>query len=314
MRIGILEPKDFSQKALNSLKDIGRVEFLKGSDKIDDFCRDKEIIFTRLKYKIDSKLIDRAINLRYICTPTTGLNHIDANYAISKGIKIMSLQNENAFLSNIRATPEHAIGLILSLLRNYKFAFLNKENRKWNRDKFWGYELYKNKIGIIGYGRVGKILATFLKAFIAEVYIYDINKNIQKNEGVQQTHSIEELIEESNIILLCASYSDNNYKFFNKKYIDLLKHKFFINISRGELLDEEYLIKKIKKNHFKGIAIDVICDETNSNNNLNRFLKLTENGNFILTPHIAGATYNSINLTEDFIVEKLLKDTLSNSK
>ncbi len=161
---------------------------------------------------------------------------------------------------------------------------------------------------------MGKILATFLKAFIAEVYIYDINKNIQKNEGVQQTHSIEELIEESNIILLCASYSDNNYKFFNKKYIDLLKHKFFINISRGELLDEEYLIKKIKKNHFKGIAIDVICDETNSNNNLNRFLKLTENGNFILTPHIAGATYNSINLTEDFIVEKLLKDTLSNSK
>ncbi len=94
----------------------------------------------------------------------------------------------------------------------------------------------------------------------------------------------------------------------NLKFIDLLKDKYFINTSRGELLNENYLIKKIEENHFKGIALDVISNETQKKNNLDKFISLRKNRNFILTPHIAGLTYESIHKTEEFIVRKLMEE------
>ena len=115
--------------------------------------------------------------------------------------------------------------------------------------------------------------------------------------------SINKLIEKSNIVILSASHTEDNYEFFDKKYIDLLKNKYFINTARGELVDEEYLIEKIEENFFKGVAIDVIQNEQ-SNNNLDKLLNLIEANNLIVTPHIAGATYSSMYRTEEFVVNK----------
>lgn len=184
-------------------------------------------------------------------------------------------------------------------------SFLNLGNKKWDRYKYWGQELFENNIGIIGFGRVGKLLAKYFKCFGANVFFYDIDPGIKSKDNSTRVNSIKRLIEVSNIILLCVSYSPENNEFFNKKYIDLLENKFFINTSRGELIDEDYLMKKIEENHFKGIALDVISNETEMNNNLNNFVKLTEKRNFILTPHIAGLTLDSVHKTEDFIVRKL---------
>ena len=99
------------------------------------------------------------------------------------------------------------------------------------------------------------------------------------------------MISKCNVISLCASYELTSLKFFNKAYIDLLKDKFFVNTSRGELIDEKYLLKKVNENFFKGIAIDVIKDESKNKNNLDEFLNVDKSINFIITPHIAGATY-----------------------
>ena len=303
MQIGIIEPQDFSLRALTFLSDLGNVSKFE-SGKIEDFLVDKDIIFVRLNYYFDTHILSNANKLKYICTPTTGLNHLDLDYLRKKNIKVISLKGEFEFLSDIRATSEHTFGLILSLLRNYKNAIsTTKEN--FSRDLYKGDEIFNNSIGIIGFGRIGILLAKYIEAFNGNCFFYDTDTTIKEIYGAKRLNSVEQLISKCNVITLCASYEVTSNKFFNKAYIDLLKDKFFINTSRGELINEKYLLKKIKENFFKGIAIDVIRDESKENNNLDEFLNIDKSINFIITPHIAGATFTSMKRTEEFIVGKL---------
>lgn len=309
MQIGILEPKDFSIKVIEKLKTFSEVG-LYNDENLEEFLLNKNILFIRLNYFIGSKFLDSCPQLKFICTPTTGLNHIDIKEVKKRNIQIISLKNEFTFLNTIRATPEHTFGLVLSLLRNYKEAFLNSKNCGWDRDLYKGNELYGKNIGIIGFGRVGSILAKYFVAFDCKIRHYDSDTSKDSNISVKM-NSLFDLILSSDIVVLCASYSEEYNSFFDKSYIDLLEDKYFINTSRGELIDENYLINKISNGFFSGVALDVINNETFKNNNLEKLLKLTEKNNLIITPHIAGATYESMWKTEEFIFSKL-KESICN--
>lgn len=300
-KIGILEPDNFSKRAFSSLKEIGRVSLFTKGD-LRSFIKDKEIIFIRFKNFISNDFLNSAPRLKYICSPTTGLNHLDLKEIKKRKIKVISLKDEARSLCNVRAAPEHILGLTLALLRNYKNIFLSLRNKEQDINSFLGDEIYNNKIGIIGFGRIGRILARYFNGLSAEVYFYDINKKIREAYGAKKISDLAELINNSNIICLCASYSPENRKFFNKKYIDLLKNKYFINASRGELVDEGYLFRKTGQNFFRGVALDVVSSEFKKGNN---FKKLMKNCNVIITPHIGGSTFNSRWKTEEFIVKKL---------
>lgn len=305
MLIGILEPEDFSEKAIQKLNKIGDVQrYING--RRDQFVSDKEVLFVRLKHYIDNNLLKRARNLKYICTPTTGLIHIDQEEISKMGIEIISLKDESQFLQSIRATPEHAFGLTLALLRRYKEAFLNSRNSKWDRDRYKGYEVNNSHVGIIGFGRVGDLLARYFKAFNANVYYYDTDKKQKPRHGAIKMNSLNTLIQKAEIIILAASYDMNKQYILDRYKIDMMKDKYLINISRGELIEEKHLIKCIREGHFKGVALDVIDSENKRNNNLAALIKATNN-NLIITPHIAGATYSSMHRTEEFIADKLIR-------
>lgn len=303
--IGIVEHKDFSHEAIRLLEGLGKVFFFdEEKESISEFINTKTCIFVRLKYFFNKDIISPDTKLKYICSPTTGLNHFDLDYIAGKGIQVISLKGETEFLNTIAATPEHTLGLALSLLRNYKGAFLSTDNTGWNRELYKGYELKDINAGIIGMGRVGNILCRYLSAFDAKVRYYDTDGGAANRYNAQKSESIEELIENSEIVFLCASYSRENEAFMSMKYIDLLKDKFFVNTSRGELIDEEHLMKRLEDDYFKGVALDVIANET-KDNNLCRLVKLTDGRNLIITPHIAGATYQSMWNTEIFTANKL---------
>lgn len=305
MQIGILEPQDFSDKAINELKLLGHVSYYKNGN-IYDFIKDKKILFVRLNFFLGKDLLENAKNLKYICTPTTGLNHLDLNYLKHKNISVISLKGESKFLSDIRATSEHTFGLILSLLRNYKNAF-SSSKKFLDRDLYKGNEIFQNSIGIIGFGRVGKLLAKYIQVFGGNSFFYDRDKSKKEIFKSKKLDSIKELISRSNIVCLCASYDVENHEFFDKKYIDLLENKYFINTSRGELVDELYLIKKIKNHFFKGVAIDVFQNESKQKNNIDKFHSINKDLNFIMTPHISGATFTSMARTEEFITKKIVR-------
>jgi D-3-phosphoglycerate dehydrogenase len=164
--------------------------------------------------------------------------------------------------------------------------------------------VYKNTIGIIGLGRVGKIIAKYYSAFEATVYYYDI-EDIDFNHAIK-CDSIETLIEKSRVIILCANYTPENEKMIGFSQLYLMKDKYFINAARGELINETDFLRLIEKKWFKGVAIDVITSETKESAFLKELLSLTAEQNIIITPHIGGATFSSMERTEEYVAEKLV--------
>ena len=305
MKIGILEPLNFSKEAMHILSKIGEVDIFSGKN-LDKFIEEKEILFIRLNFNLNKEFLKKAKNLKIICSPTTGNNHIDMQFIKKNNIKLIYLKGQKKFLNKITATPEHTLGLIISLLRNYKNAFFSIKDKSWNRDNFIGREILGNTIGIIGLGRVGYILASYVESMGAKVIWFDKKKVPSKKNWIQ-TNSLTELISLSNVICLCANFEFGQTPILSERYLKLMENKYLINTSRGELIDENALIKLIKKNKFSGVALDVICNE-NKDNNLKKWeIIYNEGKNLIITPHIAGATFNSMQKTEIYIANLLLK-------
>ncbi len=302
MQIGILESKKFSDDAILFLKKIGQVNIFDGKD-LNKFLNSLDILFVRLSFKIDKVFIDKCSNLKWICSPTTGHNHLDLEYINKKKINVITLRGETKFLKSIKATPEHTFGLILAILRRYGIAFNSIKEGDWNREKCIGEELYNNIVGIIGFGRVGQQVARYCKSFGAKVIYYDI-KDIKSRFDLTKSDNLSDLIKKSRIVVLCADYKSQRPLIIGQKEIKLLQNKFFINSSRGELVDEKFLLETAVNGKFLGIALDVISNE-NSKNNLNEWKELMEKQNVIITPHIGGFTEVSIKKTELFIAEKL---------
>ena len=307
-KIGILEPDGFSVEGLAKLNQLGQVDLFCGQiSHLADFLADKDVLFIRLAYRIDAGFLQQAPCLKVLCTPTTGLTHLVEPDLQARGVTVLSLQGEQEFLQQIRATPEHALGLALSLLRNYRVAFRSADRPEWDRDRYRGHEICGRTIGLIGFGRVGRLLAKYFSALDARVVFYDPDPAIAQQYGAERMGSIEELIAVSEMVMLCASFHEANRGMIDRRKIDLMQGKFFINIARGELIDEAHLIDKINEGFFAGVALDVIERENQPGNRLPLLLPLTSEHNFILTPHIAGATFESMAKTEVFVADKLAR-------
>jgi D-3-phosphoglycerate dehydrogenase / 2-oxoglutarate reductase len=304
MKIGVLEPEDFSVKAIEKLSTVGVVVVYTGGN-VSVFLKDLDVLFIRLGYFIDSNFLQYSKKLKFLCSPTTGHNHIDLKYLNDKNIELVSLRGEREFLNTIRATPEHTFGLILSLIRNYKAAFIHVGLGRWDRDSLKGSELYGKNVGIIGMGRVGMLIAQYCRLFGSKISYFDINK-VSVESDFFSKDSVGSLIESADIVVLCASYDKGMGFILDKEEVKLLKGKFLINTARGELINEKYLIHAIEEGGVSGVALDVISNEEDCER-VKKWSKLSEKySNLIVTPHIAGATVESMERTEVFIVEKLI--------
>ena len=307
IKIGIIESKDFSRKALRELKKIGSLEIYNShSGTLKQFIENKNVIFVRLAHKYGKTLLDGCNDLQVICSPTTGLNHIDLEYTNKRKIKVLSLKNERVFLKTVKSTSEHTLGLTLSLLRQYKRIIKCDYTKEPNRESYKGLDLDSCRVGIIGLGRIGTHLTEYFHAFGSRSHFYDIDSG-KRTKLASKHSSIEDLVQASDVIILSASYSPDNHEIIGSNIIDKMYGKYFINISRGELVSEDYLLKKIKEGHFSGVALDVIQNEQEEKNNLNRIVELTKGDlNFIYTPHVGGATFSSMKKTEEFVTGKLI--------
>lgn len=271
---------------------------------LKNFLSPVKTLFVRLGYKIDTSFLDMAPELRYLCSPTTGYNHIDIDALEVRGIKLLSLRGEREFLETISATSEHTFGLIMALLRRYGKAFSEIKAGVWDRDACRGEEIQDNSVGIIGLGRVGYRVASYCEAFGANVYWYD-PADVPSQPGWKRVHDLSSLIDLSRIVVLCASHNAGQNPLIGESEIKSLQGKYFVNTARGELVDEPRLLSAIRNNVFAGVAIDVVANE-NGDNFLAQWRKLLHSRNVLVTPHIAGATKNSMEKTEMFIAQKFL--------
>ena len=304
----ITESLDFSLEARSLLEahyDVV-IKNIQNENELLTYIKDVEVVFVRLKFYISKEVIDKAVNLKYILTATTGLDHIDVDYFESKGGQVVSLKDAHQFLETISSTAEHTWGLMLALIRRLPQAVVSVNQGFWDRDRFKGHNLQSLKLGILGLGRVGKQVEHYAVAFGMEIGFYDSNPS-KKSERSKSFFSAENLLAWSDIVSVHIPLNEENVNYLNANLLMHLKpNAYLINTSRGLLVDEFAIETLIKQKHLAGYAADVLADELEGIIGDNPLVHLARQGyNVILTPHIAGWTFESHQKLAQTIVDKI---------
>jgi phosphoglycerate dehydrogenase-like enzyme len=198
-------------------------------------------------------------------------------------------------IQEIKASSEYTFLLLLSMFRNMKQIILNKNLDSWRvqEDFLRGYELYGKTVGIIGFGRNGKNMAKYCKAFGMNVFFYDPYYT-SKNYIGHQCHSLKELCVKVDALILTVTSSKETKNLITSEILDLLKPGcIVINTSRGEVINQRDLIKYIKTTKIY-FALDVLSNEGNFRNDSLELIKMSQTyKNLLITPHVAGLTFDS---------------------
>ena len=277
-----------------------------------------DVIFTRLGLAIDKTVIDAQPELKYIVSPTTGLNHIDIEYALGRGIEIISLKGEVEFLKDVRSTAEHTIALMLAVMRNIVPASNSVKNGSWTREPFIARELNGKKLGVIGYGRLGKMVADYGRCFGMEVWIHDTDPNKLKDvdDSIVIPGSLEKLLKNADIVTLHIDYNSENHHFCGSDFFQKIKKgAVFINTSRGELVDEEIFLESLLNGRIAVAGIDVMDGDSTWDGRVpvgNKLIEYARNhNNLLITPHMGGYGQESVSRTRKFITKKFI-NTVNN--
>jgi glyoxylate reductase len=266
-----------------------QVSVYKGKNKISKnelmkYGKDSDAMITLLSDKIDKEIIDSLSNCKIIANCAVGINNIDVAYANSHKIIIT---NTPDILTD--ATADIAVALTLCCARRfYEGEKMMRQNlfTGWKPDMLLGIELRGKKVGIIGAGRIGCATASRLKSFGTEIlYFNRSGKNDFEKELGAKKVTLNYLLKNSDIISLHLPLTDSTYHLLNKDNMKLLKKTcVFINTSRGEVVDEKFLIKLLKQKKIFAAGFDVYEGEPVINQEL---IKLE---NVFLLPHIGSAT------------------------
>ena len=249
-------------------------------------------------YKIDEDLL-WGTNVRIINTASTGLNHIDLDYCKSMGIEIQCHKNDFELINQLPSTSELAFGLLLDLMRNITMSNnVTKRDKSWDYLPFVGQQMKDYKVGIVGYGRLGKMMAKFCRAFDAEVYIYD------PYSDESNIDTLEELFDICDAVSLHVHVTDETRHMID---YDLLSRnvKFLVNTSRGEIVNETDIIKALKECKLWGYGADVIEDEFGDPSKSPFFDLENSKLNCIFTPHIGGMTIQGQTKAYKWSIDKI---------
>lgn len=293
----------------NQLQEAGFInhqDFTSSKTEIEAKIHEYHGIVIRSRFKIDKTFLDKATNLQFIARVGAGLESIDCDYALSKNISLIAAPEGNS-----NAVGEHAIAMILSLFNNLNNANAEVKEGTWNRESNRGHELEGKTIGIIGYGNMGKSLAKKLQGFEVEVVCYDVLENVGDANAKQV--SLSELQQKSDIVSLHTPWNPSTDKMIDTQFINAFAKPFwFINTARGNSVVTDDLVEGLKTGKVLGAGLDVLEYEKLSFENLfidsekpAAFDYLLKADNVLLTPHIAGWTFESHQKLAQVIVEKI---------
>jgi D-3-phosphoglycerate dehydrogenase len=310
MIISITEGTDYNPQAIDLYSQMGVLHIFDIYNPIDwNIIHQSEVLIIRLKLKIDEIFLNKCNKLKYIITPTTGLDHIDLTAANKKHITVLSLKGETAFLNQIPSTAEHTWALIMALQRKLIPATEHTKTGKWNRDLFKGFNLKGKTIGIIGLGRVGKQVATYAKCFGMKVIYFDPFEKSKPKYGLKY-NNVNDIFCDADVITIHVPLQEQTKELVGATQIQLMKKSAtIINTSRGEIWNENAIAGALRNKAIAGVATDVLSDEFNvADIKDNILMQLQRDGYpIIITPHIAGATYDSMHQTELFMANKFNK-------
>ena len=291
---------------LQQLGFINHKDFTSSKEAIEAKIHDYHGIVIRSRFKIDKAFIDKATNLQFIARVGAGLESIDCDYATSKNIQLIAAPEGNR-----NAVGEHALGKLLSLFNNLNKADSEIKSGHWNRESNRGHELDGKTVGIIGYGNMGKSFAKKLRGFDVEVLCYDILENVSDTNAKQV--SLQELQQKADVLSLHTPWTPTTDKMVNTDFINAFAKPFWlINTARGKNVVTADLVEALKSKKILGAGLDVLEYEKLSFEHLfldneipAAFQYLLKADNVIITPHIAGWTFESHEKLAQVIVDKI---------
>jgi len=278
-------------------------------DTISDLIRDVDVLICQPcpEYKIDDRVLRNAGNLKVIASTSTGTNHIDVSYCSENKVEVVSLRNSSE-VKNIVASSEFTFGLVLSVMRQIPQSFENAKAGRWREDEdmFRGVELRGKTMGVIGYGRIGSNNARYARAFGMNVIAYDPNVIITNPDVVQASCS-QDVIKNADVLLVCVHLDETTSGMVNDDWFENMKYGvYFINTSRGEVVDEDALLRHLKSGKVSAAGLDVISGEFTKDKNTHPIIEYARNNtNLVVTPHIAGLTYDSEIKALGIILDKI---------
>lgn len=327
----ILLTAEFDKNILKELKDLFEITYagwfteerVLEEKELIDLIKDKEIFITSYD-NVTGSVIEAGNKLKLIaCTRANPVN-IDVKAANERGIKVIYTPGRNA-----DTTAEFTIAMMLSIARKIPMMYQDLKNGKFLSDKkvenktlgglrqditwalggdspyilYKGAELYGKSLGIIGYGNIGRKVGNIAKAFGMNLLIYDPYAKVPEVQGENERFcSFDYVIKNSDFITCHCSVTEATRNLINKEAFNLMKENaYFINTSRGAIVDEGALIEALRSKRIAGAAVDVFESEPLDKNH--PFIK--ELDNIVVTAHIAGATWDVISNHSKMIVSDI---------
>ena len=251
-------------------------------EELIDFCKDADAIIVGVE-KINSSILKRLPNLKYIAKYGVGIDNIDSDSCKKRGVIIGWTGGVNK-----RSVAELTLGYMLILMRNIFSSYSDLKKLRWIKDG--GNSLYNKKIGIIGMGNIGQDLIKLLSVFDCEILANDISENSSLSKKLNFKYVTKEfLYRNSDIVTLHVPLTSSTKKMINTKVFNKMKNSsILINTSRGGVVCEKDLIDALKNKKIHSAALDVFQYEPLKNKELVRL------SNIICTPHIAGNSKEAV--------------------
>ncbi|MCL2485570.1 MAG: phosphoglycerate dehydrogenase, partial [Endomicrobia bacterium] len=279
-------------------------------EKFKELIKDYDGLLIRSEVKVTAEIIEAAEKLKFIGRAGTGVDNVDKAAATQKGIVVANVPGGNTI-----SVAEHTIGLILSMARSLPEACTSMKNKKWEKKKFMGHEIFGKTLGLIGLGRIGTETAKRLLAFGMKAVAYDpfANADIAKSHGIELT-TLDEVFKQSDFISIHAPKTSETEGMINAANIAKMKDGVrIVNCARGAIINDKDLIEAVKSGKVAGAALDVFVKEPPED------WSLLETENIIGTPHLAASTEEAqvkiaIEMSEviiDFFTKGLIRNAVN---
>jgi D-3-phosphoglycerate dehydrogenase / 2-oxoglutarate reductase len=304
----VLIADEMHPSIIQMLENIGYIPDYKPSIKrqeIIDILGNYAGIIIRSKTFVDAELLQNAAQLKFIGRAGAGLDLIDIEVVKQKNIALFAANEGNRV-----AVAEHVVGMLLCLMNKILIADSQVRKGIWLREENRGYELMGKTVGIIGYGNNGLETAKRLKVFGCKILVFDKFKTNISDEFVFES-SMDSIFEEADIISLHIPLTEETSKMVNSEYLSKFKKNIYLlNASRGEIVVLQDLVAALENGKIRGTCLDVLENEKLQKLTPEQqavFEKLTLSDRVILTPHIAGWTFESYIKINEVLVEKIKK-------
>lgn len=257
------------------------------------------VLGIRSKTQVTKKVIESANKLMTIGAFCIGTKQIDLEACKENGIIVF-----NAPYSNTRSVVELAIGEIIMLMRSVFQRSTELHNGQWNKTAQGSREVRGKKLGIVGYGNIGKQLSILAEGLGMNVFYYDVEDKLALGNATR-IEKLEDLLAISDVVTLHIDDNAANKNFIGKEELDVMKDgSYLVNLSRGFVVDIDALKNALESGKLAGAAVDVYPKEPRANGGYETALRGLDN--VILTPHVGGSTEEAQKDIADFVPGKIM--------